>query len=195
MHFAGACDKRAPLDRDNEESFDCAWLDHSVAMSNFGDSEPFGGWDDALPVYADDVVRRWWGILASEKPWADMPRDDSVGHMRRVLNELLNEARDPDQEARQLNMVAAAHEHGSFRRAQRCRAEDLVCEFGLIIDALDGALQSTGMPSNLIGDALRVLDADVSLAQEAATRGWYCARPERPFAADTWFNRFFGELD
>lgn len=163
-------------------------------MNEFGDSASFGGWDDAIPVNADDVVDGWWRILRIEKPWADMPRDDALGHMRRVLRELVNQARDPDHEARRY-MLAAAHDHGSFRRAQRCRHEDLVCEFGLVLDALDTALQRTGMPSALIRDSLSALDPDLWLAQEAATNAWHHAMPQRPFEGDPWFKRLLGEPD
>jgi len=163
-------------------------------MSESGDSASFESWDDAIPVYADDVVRRWWRILSKEKPWAEMPRDDALGQMRSVLSKLLNQARDPDREARR-NMISAARDHGTFRRAQGCRREDLICEFGLVLDALDGALQHTGMSSNLIRDSLSVLDSDITLAQEAATRGWLHAVPERPIATDGWFNRRLGEIE
>jgi hypothetical protein len=70
-----------------------------------------------------------------------------------------------------------------------------VCEFGLVLDALDGALQRTGIPSNLIRDVLGVLDSDLLLAQDAATRGWHHATPDTPMAADGWFNRLLGESD
>lgn len=163
-------------------------------MSEFGDSASFGSWDDDIPLYADDVVQRWWGILSGEKPWADMTRDDAFGQMRRVLRELLNQAREPDQESRRY-MVAAAREHGSFRRAQRCRREDLVCEFGLVLDALDAALQRSGMPSSLIRDSLSVLDYDISLAQEAAANGWSHGVPAPTFETDSWFNRLLGGRD
>jgi hypothetical protein len=163
-------------------------------MSEFGEAETFGSWDDGLPLYPDDVVRRWWRILSTQKPWAEMPRDDAFGLMRRVLSHLLNQAREPDRDARRY-MIAAAREHGAFRRAQRCRQEDLVCEFGLVLDALDGALQRTGIPSNLIRDVLGVLDSDLLLAQDAATKGWHHATPDRPIAADSWFNRLLGEPD
>jgi hypothetical protein len=141
-------------------------------MMDFGGADEFGNWGDELPVAADRVVRRWWHILMDAAPWRMMPVDDGLGSMRRVMSELLNEGGDLDRGARHLRLTSAARDHGAFRRAQRCSLEDLSCEFGLLLDALDGEMRHAGMTSAVVRDILTVLDSEFCLAQEAAARGW-----------------------
>ena len=141
-------------------------------MTEFHSSAPFGGWDNELPISANDVVRRWRQLLSTDRPWRYMPLYDVVGTMRAMLSELLDEGRDLDAAGRRGRMLCAAYDHGAFRRAQGCRREDITCEFGILLDALDSAMARRGMSRNLIRDALSILDADLELAQQAAVAGW-----------------------
>jgi hypothetical protein len=140
-------------------------------MNEFG-FDAFGGWDDEPSLCAGVVVRHWRSTVVKYSPWDAMPADDVLGNMRRVLSELLNDARDIDHQARRVRMLAAAHEHGVFRRAQRCSSEHIYCEFGLVLDALASVLYRGGVCGDLVQNALTILDPDVRLAEHAAMIGW-----------------------
>jgi hypothetical protein len=149
---------------------------HAAArMADFSAWEQFGGWDHALPIAVDDLLSIWWRILSGEAPWINMVADDRRGSMRRVVAELVNEARDPDDDVRVRRLGVAAFEHGAFRAAQGCRRGDVVCEFGIVLDALDEALRRLGASPALTRDALAGLDPDLELAQRIAIRGWHRA--------------------
>ena len=141
-------------------------------MSDFSPWQQFGGWDHTLPLDVDDVVDRWWRILSGESPWNSMTLDDRWGAMRPLVAELVNEARDPDDDRRTRRLAALALEHGAFRAAQRCRRSGVVCEFGIILDALDHALRQLGAPPSLILDAMAGFDPEVEMAQRTALKGW-----------------------
>ena len=140
-------------------------------MTDFG-MHSFGAWDDALPVRTDDVLDLWWVTLVEDSPWSAMPRDDAFGHMRRVVSEFLNESRDLYGAERTRRLVQAARDHGAFRRAQLCRREDVQCEFGVVVDAVDAALRIHGMAPVLVESAMTLLKADFLVARHAATEGW-----------------------
>lgn len=141
-------------------------------MMPFDRTEPFGGWDDGLPVWPDDVLRRWWACLATEPPWRDMPADDAFGCMRRILSELLNEARDIDHESRQSRLQIAARAHGAFRREQLCGLTDLACELEAVVAAINAALCDSGQAESTTRDSVHLLASGLQLAQAAAVEGW-----------------------
>lgn len=163
-------------------------------MTDFSPWQQFGGWDHTIPLSVDDVVSRWWRILSCEAPWTAMPADDRWGTMRRLVAELVNEARDPDDEKRTRRLTALAFEHGAFRAAQRCRRSDVVCEFGIVLDALDSALRQLGAPQSLIVDAMSGFDPEVEIAQRTALKGWQRAATRRVGAQALAIQRLLDEI-
>ena len=123
-------------------------------MMPFDRTEPPGGWDDGLPVWPDEVLRRWWRCRAAELPWRDMPADDAFGYMRRILSELLNEARDIDHESRQCRLRIAARAHGAFRREQLCGLTDLACELEAVVAVVNTALCDSGQAESTTRDSV-----------------------------------------
>lgn len=146
---------------------------HPTQMNDSGWFEQLDGWDCELPICVDEVTRRWWRILQLETPWRDMPCDDALGAIRRVLSELLYQPRDPQDGLRMRRLAIAAFDHGLFRQAQGCDRDDIICEFGIVLDALDGALRHRGLSRGLVQDALSNLDAEIDLAQKSALRGFW----------------------
>lgn len=90
-----------------------------------------------------------------------------------MLNELLNQARDPQDGLRIRRLAIAAFDHGLFRHAQGCGRDDIICEFGIVLDALDGAFRRKGLSHGLVQDALSDLDSEIDLAQKSALRGFW----------------------
>ena len=135
-------------------------------------SNSFGWSDDALPICIEDVIERWWDLLARECPWSAMSYDDAHGNMRGLLRELINQARDLDDRARVRRLTVMAFEHGVFRGGQGCRREDLICELELLVDVVDASLLGLGVPPGVIRDALVCLEPDLNRAQSASLRGW-----------------------
>ncbi len=163
-------------------------------MSDFSAWNQFGGWDHVVPLEVNDVVDRWWSILAVEAPWLDMWVDDRLGSMRRVVGELVNEVRDPDDNERLRRLAGAAFEHGAFRAAQGFRRSDVICEFGILLDALDSALRQLGTPAAVAKDALAGLDPEVELAQRTALRSWHRAATHRIGPHDLAVKRLLDEV-
>ena len=146
--------------------------------------ERSGGKDDEPAIYARDVFRVWRRILAPESPWNTMSLDDIDGCMHRVLVELLDEDRSPDRDARLSRLRAMAHEHGTFRRRQRCNIENLKCEFDVLGYALESCLGRSRLSAPTRRAILAVLNSDFRLVQSAVTGGWYCPAPAfRPTAS------------
>lgn len=156
---------------------------------------PFNGWDDSPPVCVDDVLRRWTRTLDSEHPWSEMPRDDQRGMMRRLLSELLNEARDVDHDQRQRRLVTAAYDHGAFRSAQRCSESQLVSELASVRDAVRCALLRAGMGPLIVHETLSALEREIGLAERAAVRGWYRGTLRRKTIGVSWFEKLLEELE
>lgn len=163
-------------------------------MSGFDPREAFGGWDDTPPVHVDEVLRRWSRILVREHPWSTMPLDDVRGMMRPLMSELLNEARDLDDEGRRGRLAAAARAHGAFRAAQECTEEDVVNEFGFVLAAIEGALRSVGLSARAAKETIIALDGDFWRAERAALRAWYGGRT-RGGVSTSWLERLREELD
>lgn len=130
-------------------------------------------WDwEHIPVTAHVVLERWWSTLYDETPWRDMHHDDRLGEMRRVVHELLNEARDPDDGRRPQRLAAAARAHGRFRRAQQCSECDIGREIGALRVAIASLLLETGWSRQLVAGMVIVLELDLSTVREAFRRGW-----------------------
>jgi hypothetical protein len=102
-----------------------------------------------------------------------MPLDDAFGMMPRFARELLNERRDPAHEDHEAQLLAAAHAHGAFRRAQLCGLAALEYEFDLLIVALREELRSGGLSDALIRDTLLIVTAQITIAREAGVGGWH----------------------
>lgn len=164
-------------------------------MSDSNWSNPYGGWDDAPLVCASDVMSRWTQMLGHEQPWAAMPSDDVRGMMRPMLSELLNEGRDVDHDDRQRRLVRFAHDHGAFRSAQKISQAELVAEIGIVRDALEGALRKMGMGTRAARETLAALDAELTLAERAAVRGWYRGRVKGTPRSGSWFEKLLDELE
>jgi hypothetical protein len=156
---------------------------------------PFGGWDDTLPVCVTQVIRRWTTMHDHEPPWAGMSRDDVLGMMRPLLSELLNEARDVDHERRRRRLVMIAHDHGAFRSSQRCSEADVLAELELAREAVELSLRQAGMSARAAREMLATLDAEFALAQRASVRGWYRGRMRGTMMTGTWFDRLLEELE
>jgi hypothetical protein len=141
-------------------------------MMPFDATGAFGGYDDGVPVRSDTVLRRWWSFVENEAPWNAMPADDAFGSLRRILSELLNEAREIDHEERRVRLLAAARAHGAFRRGQLCGLADLVSEFEIVVVALRVVLCESGHGECMARDTVIVLDPEIRLSQLAAAQGW-----------------------
>ena len=164
-----------------------------MSASNW--SNPYGGWDDSPLVCAADVIHRWTRMLGHEQPWAAMPVDDLLGLMRPMLSELLNEARDLDHDIRHRRLVQFAHDHGAFRSAQKISQAELVAEIEVVRDALEGVLRKSGMGSRAAQETLATLDAEFTLAERAAVRGWYRGSMKPTSPSRSWFDTLLDELE
>lgn len=142
-------------------------------MSDFGELAPFGGCDEELPIWPDQVMSRWWQLLGSQSPWREMPLDDAFGAIRKLLSELLNEGRDIDHERRQVRMLLAARDHGVIRRSQRCESAILAHEFDCLLHALHFVTRDLGLARVTLRDTLVVFDSELARAEQAATQGWH----------------------
>jgi hypothetical protein len=115
--------------------------------------------------------------------------------MRRVVAELVNEARDPNDAPRLARLTQAAFDHGSFRRAQGCEGADVLCEFGILMESLDAALRRAGMPTRMIQDALACVDLELEKAEDAALLGWSHGIPWRRLRQRAPLQRLLDELE
>lgn len=143
----------------------------------------FGGCDDDLPVCPEALAQRWWTFLATESPWDGMRNDDAFGYMRRILSELLNEARDIDHDERRLRLVLASGSHGAFRRAQRCTLPDLVHEFELVVAAVHFIIRENGYDERMARDTITCLAPELRLSLRMAAQGWHRPAPSETQAA------------
>lgn len=164
-------------------------LRRACRMSDFGEFAPFGGCDDELPIWPNQVMWRWWQLLASQSPWREMPLDDAFGGIGKLLRELLNEGRDIDHERRQVRMLLAARDHGVFRRSQRCESVVLPHEFDCLLHALYLVTRELGLTRGNLQDTLTVFDSELARAEQAAAQGWnsgvaLTARNDQRFADD-----------
>lgn len=128
--------------------------------------------DDGLPIRLEGVVRSWRELLAMDSPWSAMGLDAVDGLMPRVLVELLDLARDPDQTTRRQRMTAASRAHGAFRRSQACPGDPIRAEFAKLIVAIHVELQEAGLPPSLAFDVTTCLQPELQLARLAASRGF-----------------------
>ena len=141
---------------------------------------PFGGFDDEIAIAADVLLRSWWRLLSERDPWRDTPLDDSLGMMRRVLSELLNEARDCDRRGRIARMTVAARAHGAFRHAQRYSPRNVYEEFDFLLPAAEAVMTEQGLSPEFVTDAIAILESEVGIALDSALDGWMGSVPPRP---------------
>lgn len=138
----------------------------------FPTEEPFGGYDDEIPIDCDSAAQRWWELLEGALPWARMELDDAFGMMRGVIRELLNEGREARHEARDLRLALAARAHGQFRRRQQCDLVAVSREFDALIEAIADELRADGYGETVIRDMLIGLGGELAAAQLATVSGW-----------------------
>jgi hypothetical protein len=138
--------------------------------------ERSGNGNDEPAIYAYDVIRVWRSILAAESPWNEMPLDDIDGCMHDVLVELIDEDISPGG-SRLSRLRAMAHEHGAFRRHQRCTVENLMCEFDVLRYALQICLGRSRLSVPTRRAIIAALNSEFCLVQSAVTGGWYQPAP------------------
>lgn len=115
-------------------------------------------WRDDLPSLSVDVVMRRWRYYARRRDaWARMPLDDVDGEVRGIVRELLSIGREVRDVAGQARLRRAAALHGAFRRRQGVSEDSINGDAGMVLRACRSALKDSAVPSENVGELLRIL--------------------------------------
>lgn len=142
-----------------------------------------GGEVPAKPLCTRIVLAAWWAALYESNPWHQMPVDDVLGEMRRVVANFIRVLRDPAEQAGRDWLIKSAEEHGAFRRAQRCELGHLGFELDVLMLVLEGAVQRERLSPRATTIARSILSNEMRSAQLAAARGWARVLTPRPKGA------------
>lgn len=139
-----------------------------------------GGEVPAKPLSTRIILAAWLAAVYDSEPWHQMPIDDVLGEMRRVVASFIRVLRTPADEARRDWLVQSAEEHGAFRRAQRCELGHVGFELDVLMVVLEGAIQGECLSPRARTIARSILSSEMHSAQLAAARGWATVRPTEP---------------
>ncbi len=124
------------------------------------------------PLCTAVILAGWRAALADCDPWFQMPNDDVLGEMRRVIGTVIRVLRDPSNRDSHTWLIKSAGDHGAYRRAQRCELSSLAFEFDVLMDVLESAVWSECLSTRSAAIALSILSEELHSAALASARGW-----------------------
>jgi hypothetical protein len=141
-------------------------------MCDVNRNEEYEPFTTALATAFRWVLIQWRVTLVREQPWRSMPADDVFGEMSKVLKSFAATVSNPTDGAAHRRLIGAAHEHGAFRRRQRCDLEVVGSEFGTLSVILNRAAQDARLDSRMTVGALCGTEGEMWTVLRFAALGW-----------------------
>jgi two-component system cell cycle response regulator DivK len=134
-----------------------------------------------------------WEKLVTEEPWFSLPREDRSGFLGEVVASLPDTALLSANADSCRKTVIAAAAHGRGRRAQQIPESLIPIEFHLLRQALWRDLTEHITPSEDLHQAIRSLDAAITLALNACMWGFFRDEIEAQGMWETAVDRLVGD--
>ncbi len=119
------------------------------------------------------VLLEIWDHLVTEEPWFSLPREDRTGFLAEVIGSLAETSLISATPDSCRKTVVAAAAHGKGRRAQQIPESLIAIEFHLLRQAIWRFITQHFAPSEDLHNAIRSLDAGVTLALNACMWGYF----------------------